>query len=68
MKQQRTLAAEPFANGTNSNYVEDMYRSWKKDPKSVHSVSFKAEMTKNLVYFQLKENMSSCSVKRCHHN
>ncbi|CAB4015929.1 2-oxoglutarate dehydrogenase-like, mitochondrial [Paramuricea clavata] len=37
VKQQRTLASEPFANGTNNNYLEDMYRSWQKDPNSVHS-------------------------------
>lgn len=38
-KQQKTLAAEPFANGTNNNYVEEMYKSWQKDPQSVHVVS-----------------------------
>ncbi|XP_028405174.1 2-oxoglutarate dehydrogenase-like, mitochondrial [Dendronephthya gigantea] len=37
IRQQKTLAAEPFANGTNSNYVEEMYESWRKDPNSVHS-------------------------------
>ena len=26
-----------FANGTNTYYVEEMYRHWKGDPKSVHS-------------------------------
>ena len=39
IKQQKTSAAEPFANGTNSNYVEEMYRSWQNDPNSVHVVS-----------------------------
>uniref|UniRef100_A0A8C7R0M9 2-oxoglutarate dehydrogenase complex component E1 n=1 Tax=Oncorhynchus mykiss TaxID=8022 RepID=A0A8C7R0M9_ONCMY len=30
------VAAEPFLNGTSSNYVEEMYYSWLEDPKSVH--------------------------------
>ncbi|XP_068217315.1 2-oxoglutarate dehydrogenase-like, mitochondrial isoform X2 [Palaemon carinicauda] len=30
------LAAEPFLNGSSSNYVEEMYTSWLQDPKSVH--------------------------------
>jgi len=25
-----------FANGTNAYYVEEMYRHWRQDPKSVH--------------------------------
>ena len=41
---QRTLATpakapspnDPFANGTNTYYVEEMYRLWRQDPKSVH--------------------------------
>ena len=33
------LAAEPFLNGSNSVYVEEMYNSWLQDPKSVHAVS-----------------------------
>uniref|UniRef100_A0AAZ3SJK1 Oxoglutarate dehydrogenase a n=1 Tax=Oncorhynchus tshawytscha TaxID=74940 RepID=A0AAZ3SJK1_ONCTS len=32
------VAAEPFLNGTSSNYVEEMYYSWLEDPKSVHKV------------------------------
>lgn len=32
------VAQEPFLNGSNSNYVEEMYLSWKEDPKSVHRV------------------------------
>lgn len=27
---------DPFANGTNAYYVEEMYRHWRQDPKSVH--------------------------------
>lgn len=27
---------DPFANGTNAYYVEEMYRYWRQDPKSVH--------------------------------
>ena len=34
-----TVAAEPFLNGSSSQYVEDMYNSWVEDPKSVHKVS-----------------------------
>ncbi|XP_042238789.1 2-oxoglutarate dehydrogenase, mitochondrial-like isoform X2 [Homarus americanus] len=30
------LAAEPFLNGSSSNYVEEMYNAWLHDPKSVH--------------------------------
>lgn len=33
------VAQEPFLNGSSSNYVEEMYLSWKEDPKSVHRVS-----------------------------
>lgn len=33
------LAAEPFLNGSSSNYVEEMYTAWLQDPKSVHQVS-----------------------------
>ena len=28
---------DPFANGTNAYYVEEMYRLWRQDPKSVHA-------------------------------
>lgn len=28
---------DPFANGTNAYYVEEMYRYWRDDPKSVHA-------------------------------
>lgn len=27
---------DPFANGTNAYYVEEMYKLWRQDPKSVH--------------------------------
>ena len=33
------VAQEPFLNGSSGNYVEEMYISWKEDPKSVHRVS-----------------------------
>ena len=39
--QQATAAAakaEPFLNGSNSLYVEEMYESWLEDPSSVHKV------------------------------
>ena len=29
---------EPFLNGSSQNYVEEMYESWRSDPKSVHRV------------------------------
>lgn len=32
-------AAEPFLNGSSSQYVEDMYNAWLADPSSVHAVS-----------------------------
>lgn len=35
------VAAEPFLNGSSSNYVEEMYNAWLEDPKSVHRVSGK---------------------------
>ena len=28
---------DPFANGTNAYYVEEMYRAWRQDPSSVHT-------------------------------
>jgi 2-oxoglutarate dehydrogenase E1 component len=28
---------DPFANGTNAYYAEQMYRHWRQDPKSVHA-------------------------------
>ncbi|KAH9080684.1 2-oxoglutarate dehydrogenase complex E1 component mitochondrial precursor [Lactarius deliciosus] len=28
---------DPFANGTNTHYAEEMYRHWRKDPASVHA-------------------------------
>ena len=43
-KQQATAAAakaEPFLNGTNSAYVEEMYESWLLDSSSVHKVHLK---------------------------
>lgn len=35
-QQSSSPAAEPFLNGASANYVEEMYRSWQEDPKSVH--------------------------------
>jgi 2-oxoglutarate dehydrogenase E1 component len=29
--------SDPFANGTNAYYSEEMYRRWRQDPKSVHA-------------------------------
>jgi 2-oxoglutarate dehydrogenase E1 component len=28
---------DPFANGTNAYYAEEMYKHWKQDPQSVHT-------------------------------
>lgn len=28
---------DPFANGTNAYYAEEMYRHWRQDPSSVHA-------------------------------
>lgn len=28
---------DPFANGTNTYYAEEMYRHWREDPSSVHA-------------------------------
>lgn len=28
---------DPFANGTNAYYAEEMYRHWRQDPNSVHA-------------------------------
>ncbi|KAH9971959.1 2-oxoglutarate dehydrogenase complex E1 component mitochondrial precursor [Lactifluus volemus] len=28
---------DPFANGTNTHYAEEMYRHWRQDPRSVHA-------------------------------
>lgn len=33
-----SLTAEPFLNGTSSNYVEEMYYAWLENPKKVHKV------------------------------
>ncbi|CDS37066.1 2 oxoglutarate dehydrogenase [Echinococcus multilocularis] len=33
---QHKSAAEPFLNGASSNYIEDIYAAWLKDPNSVH--------------------------------
>ncbi|XP_058473843.1 2-oxoglutarate dehydrogenase complex component E1-like [Solea solea] len=31
-----SVTAEPFLNGTSSNYVEEMYYAWLEDPNNVH--------------------------------
>ncbi|KAF0306368.1 2-oxoglutarate dehydrogenase, mitochondrial [Amphibalanus amphitrite] len=31
------VSAEPFINGSNSSYVEEMYVQWLRDPSSVHA-------------------------------
>ncbi|ELT87678.1 hypothetical protein CAPTEDRAFT_201430 [Capitella teleta] len=34
-----SVTAEPFLNGSSSQYVEEMYNAWQDDPSSVHKVS-----------------------------
>uniref|UniRef100_A0A8C7N6H2 2-oxoglutarate dehydrogenase complex component E1 n=1 Tax=Oncorhynchus kisutch TaxID=8019 RepID=A0A8C7N6H2_ONCKI len=34
-----SVSAEPFLNGTSSNYVEEMYYAWLENPRSVHKSS-----------------------------
>ena len=37
-------AAEPFLNGTSSNYVEEMYFAWLENPGNVHKASARASL------------------------
>ncbi len=37
-RQNTSVAAEPFLNGTSSNYVEEMYYAWLENPRNVHKV------------------------------
>lgn len=37
-----SASAEPFLNGSNTSYVEEMYNSWLRDPASVHAVRKKS--------------------------
>ncbi|KAJ3605443.1 hypothetical protein NHX12_027490 [Muraenolepis orangiensis] len=37
-------AAEPFLNGTSSNYVEEMYYAWLQNPKDVHKASARSRL------------------------
>lgn len=37
VKLYNSAAAEPFLNGSSSNYIDDMYSAWLKDPASVHA-------------------------------
>lgn len=41
-----SAASEPFLNGTTSNYVEEMYNNWMRDPTSVHTVRFRTFVKK----------------------
>uniref|UniRef100_T1GXX1 2-oxoglutarate dehydrogenase, mitochondrial n=1 Tax=Megaselia scalaris TaxID=36166 RepID=T1GXX1_MEGSC len=36
-KSYNSAASEPFLNGSTSNYVEEMYNNWLRDPTSVHT-------------------------------
>lgn len=38
------VVAEPFLNGTSSNYLEEMYYAWLENPKSVHKVKLSQEI------------------------
>lgn len=47
-----SLTAEPFLNGTSSNYLEEMYFAWLEDPKNVHKVLYAIKLsTKNRLLF-----------------
>lgn len=50
------VATEPFLNGSNGSYVEEMYNSWLADPKSVHAVRriFSPQFDFNASKFWLK--------------
>ncbi|XP_035793893.1 2-oxoglutarate dehydrogenase, mitochondrial-like isoform X2 [Anopheles albimanus] len=37
VKLYNSTAAEPFLNGSSSNYIDDMYNAWLRDPASVHA-------------------------------
>uniref|UniRef100_A0A6B2ED08 2-oxoglutarate dehydrogenase complex component E1 n=1 Tax=Phlebotomus kandelakii TaxID=1109342 RepID=A0A6B2ED08_9DIPT len=37
LRHYNSAAAEPFLNGSSTNYVEDMYNAWLRDPASVHA-------------------------------
>ena len=39
LRHQAPVAAEPFANGSSSVYLEEMYNAWLQEPNSVHKVS-----------------------------
>ena len=39
-RQNTSVAAEPFLNGTSSNYVEEMYYAWLENPRNVHKVAY----------------------------
>ncbi|XP_058835200.1 2-oxoglutarate dehydrogenase complex component E1 isoform X3 [Topomyia yanbarensis] len=46
VKLYNSAAAEPFLNGSTSNYIDDMYSAWLRDPGSVH-VSWDAYFRNN---------------------
>lgn len=35
-----SVTAEPFLNGTSSNYLEELYYAWLENPKNVHKVLY----------------------------
>ncbi|CAO1326799.1 unnamed protein product [Diamesa tonsa] len=37
LKYSSSAAAEPFLNGSNTQYVEEMYNTWLRDPAAVHA-------------------------------
>lgn len=53
------VAAEPFLNGTSSNYVEEMYYAWLENPKSVHKVGEVWDTRTGRQHFHL------CPLKPC---
>ncbi|KAL5107786.1 2-oxoglutarate dehydrogenase mitochondrial [Taenia crassiceps] len=43
LRSQHKSVAEPFLNGTSTNYIEDIYAAWLKDPNSVHKWSIRGD-------------------------
>lgn len=42
LRYQNPTSSEPFLNGTSSNYLEDIYEAWLRNPDSVHKVFIQA--------------------------
>lgn len=59
-----SVTAEPFLNGTSSNYLEEMYYAWLEDPKNVHKVLYAIwKLSKKQ---QKKPQLRFCSTQHFH--